>query len=38
MNILTEKLIELAEEEAGIKLRENEIELVVEESDLILKI
>ena len=38
MNILTEKLIELAEEEACIKLRENEIELVVEESDLILKI
>jgi hypothetical protein len=38
MNILTEKLVELAEDEAGIKLRENDIELVVEESDLVIKI
>ena len=38
MNILTEKLVELAEDEAGIKLQEKEIELVVEDSDLVIKI
>ena len=38
MNILTEKLVELAEDEAGIKLQEKEVELLVEDSDLIIKI
>lgn len=38
MNILTEKLVELAEDEAGIKLQVKEIELVVEDSDLVIKI
>jgi len=38
MNILTEKLVELAEDEAGIKLQEKEVELVVEDSDLVIKI
>lgn len=38
MNTLTEKLMELAEEEAGIKLQEKDIELVVEGSDLIISI
>jgi len=38
MNILTEKLVELAEDEAGIKLQGKEIELVVEDSDLVIKI
>ena len=38
MNILTEKLVELAEDEAGIKLQEKEVELLVEDSDLVIKI
>ena len=38
MNTLTEKLIELAEEEAGIKLTEKDITLEVEGEDLIIKI
>ncbi len=38
MNILTEKLVELAEEEAGIKLQEKEVELLVEDSDLVIRI
>jgi len=38
MNTLTEKLVELAEEEAGIKLNEKEISLEVEGEDLIIKI
>jgi len=38
MNILTEKLVELAEDEAGIKLQGKEIELLVEDADLVVKI
>jgi hypothetical protein len=38
MNILTEKILEFAEDEAGIKLAEREIELLVEDSDLVIQI
>ncbi|MBC7450109.1 MAG: hypothetical protein H7259_01325 [Cytophagales bacterium] len=38
MNTLTEKLLELAEEEAGIKLQAKDITLTVEDSDLIIGI
>ncbi len=38
MNILTQKILEFAEDEAGIKLAEKEIDLLVEDSDLVIQI
>ena len=38
MNTLTEKLLELAEEEAGIRLHQKDVELTVEDSDLVISV